>query len=779
VLVSGAVSFTYEVLWTRLLGHLLGGSVYAFATMLASFLAGIAIGSAVASRIATSPERAARGFAWAQLGTAALSFLTYVALDHMPAFYGAIAAKVGSHLAADAAVAAAALLPAALCIGATFPFAVRVLARHEMDAGPESARALAWNTLGAIAGAVGAGFFLVPALGYEGVLTLAVATNLALAFAVKIPRRSKLLRVASIAAAAAACLALLPPDPPWRLLRASALPGELGSGRVVHYGVGQSATVLLAEQNGNWRLRTNGLSESQVLRRGSHAGGGSLAQWLGAASSLARPEARSMLVVGLGGGVLLEAVPSLIESIDVVELEPEVIRANRAIASQRREDPLSDPRVLLIVNDARSSLLLTDRRYDAIVSQPSHPWTGGASHLYTREFFELVREHLTPAGILVQWMALSLIDDALIRTLVGTFVEVFPYVRVYQPAGPVLLFLASDRPLAVEANAAQAIAAAPEDFAELGVFAPEDVAAALILDEEGARAFSGGAPVNTDNRNALEMRSLSLARDPDLALRPDEIMAPLDPLARPTPGLDRVYLVRRLLARRFLLRARRVAEATGEPAEREAALGLVEVATGQASEGRRQLERALELDLDAREARAALLRLRRRAVVAGEGPAAVLASPAGDPETAVLAGWRAEAERDWGAVRALEPRLARLDPRDPFFADAVRLRIGWRLAEGSAARARESLGLADALIPATGSAGDWVLRARAAAAAGDSVAAEGTLFEAAARLRPVPADAAIAREALLVLWSLPPRADVDDGRRRLEAALRQAARRAR
>jgi spermidine synthase len=697
----------------------------------------------------------------------------------MPALYGAIAAEIGSHLAADAAVAAATLLPAALCIGATFPFAVRVLAQREADAGPESARALAWNTLGAIAGAVGAGFFLIPALGYAGVLTLAVVTNFALAFAVKIPGRSKLLRVASIAAAASACLALLPPEPPWNLLRTSVLPGELGPGRTVHYGVGRSATVLLVEQSGKWRLRANGLSESQISRRGAHAGAGSLPQWLAAVSSLARPEARSMLVVGLGGGVLLESIPSLIESVDVVEIEPEVVRANRVIASQRRENPLSDARVALIENDARSSLLLTDKRYDAIASQPSHPWTGGASHLYTREFFELVREHLAPGGVLAQWMALAFIDDALLRTLVATLAEVFPHVRVYHPVTGGLIFLASAQPLAVEANAARAIAAAPDEFAELGVFGPEDVAAALVLDEAGARTFSAGATVNSDDRNALQMRSLALARDEEFRFQPDDVLASFEPFARPPPGANRAYLVRRLLARGFAIRARRLAEAYVDPVERGTAMGLVEIATGRPSEGRRQLERALELDPGAREARAALLRLRRRATLAGEGPAAVLASPVGDPETAVLAGWRAEAERDWGAVRALEPRLARPDPRDPFFADAVRLRIGWRLAEGSAARAREALGLADALIPAAGSAGDWVLRARTAAAAGDSVAATGTLFEAAARLKPVPADAAIAREALLVLWSLPPSADVDRQRRRLEAALQLAARQAR
>jgi len=452
VLVSGAVSFTYEVLWSRLLGNLLGGSIYAFATMLGSFLTGIAAGSAVASRFASSPENAARGFAWAQFGTAALSLTAFLAADRLPALSQVIAAGGGTHQVADAAVAAATLLPAALCIGATLPFGVRVLARSGSDAGPASARVFAWNTLGAIAGAVGTGFFLLPALGYAAVLTLGVVTNLALALAAIRPRPSNWRSAAWVAATGSCCLVLLPPDPPWNLLRASALPSAPATGRTVYYGVGRSATVLVLEQDGIWLLRTNGLPEAEVQLRGAPAAGGSVSQWLGAASSLARPEARSMLVVGLGGGVALEAVPSLIESIDVVEIEPEVVLANRAMATGRREDPLSDPRVRLITNDARGALLLSEKRYDVIVSQPSHPWTAGAAHLYTREFFALAREHLAPAGILVQWMSLRLADESLLRTLVATLVDVFPHVRVYQPRTNALIFLASSQPLSVEAR---------------------------------------------------------------------------------------------------------------------------------------------------------------------------------------------------------------------------------------------------------------------------------------------------------------------------------------
>ena len=58
----------------------------------------------------------------------------------MPALSRAIAAQTGARMTADTVVAAATLLPAALCLGATFPLPVRVLARRETEAGAAAAR---------------------------------------------------------------------------------------------------------------------------------------------------------------------------------------------------------------------------------------------------------------------------------------------------------------------------------------------------------------------------------------------------------------------------------------------------------------------------------------------------------------------------------------------------------------------------------------------------------------------------------------------------------------
>jgi spermidine synthase len=778
ILASGAVSFAYEVLWSRLLGHLLGGSIYGFATMLASFLAGIALGSAAAARLAASPLRAAAGFAWAQLGTAALSRLAFALLDRMPELSLMVATSTGDPLFADTAVAAAILLPGALCIGATFPFAVRILARSSADAGPASARVFAWNTCGAIVGAVGAGFFLVPALGYQGMLTLCVVANVALALAATLARPSSRRRVALVAAAALPSLVLLPPAPPWRLLDASPL-GRTSpiSDDPVYFGVGRSATVLLKQDLGaSWRLRSNGLPESAITPRGGSLAGGSLAHWLGALPALARPETRSMLVVGLGGGVALEEIPSSVATIDVVELEPEVIHANRAVAGLRRHDPLADPRVRLVVNDARGALLLGDARYDAIVSQPSHPWTGGAAHLFTREFFALAQRRLEADGALVVWMGLRFVDEALLRSLVATLLDVFPHVVAVHPEPGGILFLASAAPLDPWEQSARAIAGAPAEFAGLGAFGPEDVAVLVALDEAGARSFAEGAPLLHDDRNLLEMRSLAIARSGARALSVDGLFAAHDPLSGPTPGLDRVRLVRRLLERRFVRRARRVVETSDDPAVSATGSGLLSLARRRGAGARRDFERALTLDPRQADARAALLRLRRRAIASDISTAPELPGGLAAAEAAVVAGWRAEDAGDFVALRALETSLAASEPTDPLYPDAMRLRVAWRLATDDRALAFEAARLIDALIPVSRSPRDLLLRCEALLAAGRSE-------EATVALRQVivafpPRRRAVAQRASDLLQALPDGAIDANERQQLAAALRPRPRRA-
>nr|NIP97505.1 hypothetical protein [Akkermansiaceae bacterium] len=175
MLVSGGLSFAYEVLWARLLSHLLGGSLYAFATMLAAFLAGIAVGGLAGAALAKNHRRSCLWLAGVEIATGLLTAIVFLSVSS-----GNFAERGDESLGSLALLCGLILMPATLCIGATFPLAVRGLTEDHREAGRWAGRVYAWNTIGAIVGAVGAGYFLIPALGFAGTFKWAIFGNLLL-----------------------------------------------------------------------------------------------------------------------------------------------------------------------------------------------------------------------------------------------------------------------------------------------------------------------------------------------------------------------------------------------------------------------------------------------------------------------------------------------------------------------------------------------------------------------------------------------------------------------
>jgi spermidine synthase len=714
MLVSGACAFTYEVLWTRLLTHILGGSVYAFATMLASFLAGIALGAAAAAPLARSRQSAVISMAIAQTGIALMSLLAFILCDDLPSLASGLVAGGSAGLLNNVAVAAIILLPGALCMGATFPLAVRLLAGDGTEASRPSGRVYAWNTVGAIVGAIAAAFLLIRGLGFAGTVTTAAAANLLLggvAFLLVAPAR---LVPAALLAVIATAVIIVPISEPEKLLRFNPLSGELHAGRLDYLGIGRSATVLTLAENERSRILTNGLPEG-IVRPFDDRHRDLPSRWLTAIPTLARPNANNLLVVGMGAGRAIEGIPGQISKIDVVELEQKVIAANQRLAAQRWVDPLKDSRLKLYINDARGALILTGRRYDIIASQPSHPWTAGASHLYTREFYDLARQRLVADGVFVQWIGLNFVDPSLLRSVIATLRASFPYVQMYTvPRGTALLFLASGAPLDLERTAAQSLSASPQDYARVGLFAPEDAVAALELDADGATRFAADSPVSTDDRNLLQTRSpriLAKGR-----LRPEELhqaLGDFDPLLRRVGDLNRLYLARRLIATGGIRRAEILARTAPTQVEKLTIEALLELARGNQG-GVALLSAASKLAPDNQHVLVELARMRRTRVDAGNPEITSVLAGLGAAGQLMVRGWRLASNDDWQGLQALDTQLAQVNYTDPAFLEVNRLRAHWRIETRDQQHIEVARSLLEAAVAFNADAEDLVLRAELA-----------------------------------------------------------------
>ena len=737
MLVSGANAFLYEVLWTRMLAHVIGGSIYAFATMLAAFLTGIALGGGLAGRFAASRERAAIAFAFTQVAIGVLSIGVYAWMEPLIPDVRTTAAL--------ALFAVAVMLPATVFIGATLPLSVRVLARDESEATAGTARIYAWNTVGAIVGAILAAFVLIPGLGFEGSIRVAVGVNFFLAlWAAACVARPGPVPVGAACAGIAAILAFYSPDRP----RAVVLSSEFEVGypeppRELYYAVGRSSTVVLLASASWYSLRINGLPEASVAVKGSPPTMDPQ-KWLSALPVAARPDTRTMLVVGFGGGVALEGVPPSVETVDVVELEPEVIEANRLISGMRDVDPLQDPRVNVVINDARNALKLTGKSYDAIISQPSHPWTAGASHLFTREFAADVRSHLNEGGVFLQWMNGEFVDETLFRTLAATLLAEFRYVRLYNPNTTVLFFMASDAPLDAEVAAARTgrpFIDAPMHYSRFGLHSHEDLLVSLALDEQGILSIARGADISTDDNNLMATRSRPRSdglQEEDLL----ELFEPHDPLTRPGgwvhallgAQIDYGYIARWLMSMGRTERATALAAAIPDFSKQFEVYGLLFRNTGQAGQAPESLNNALLANPLNMQARYIILRDHLVDLSRGEAPDDIqaVAEDLAGPAAAVIPAMTYEALADWESLAALDGILAASRVTDAWYRDAARLRAAWRVnaTEDRERLAREALPLIDRALILTDEENLHRMRAQASGTLGDN----DTLLESSAHL---------------------------------------------
>lgn len=749
--IAGAAALSLEVVWTRLLTYALGGSIYSFSTMLATFLLAIAAGTALVSRRSRSAEEASLALMRLLLAAGVATALALAGAELLPAMLSRLARFGGPHAVATL-LAAALMFPFALSLGACFPLAVRAYARGGRTTAAATGAVLAANTAGAVTGVVATGLFLLPALGFAGATILIAGTTLAGALALALLRIPRARGTAIVAGVAAAALALFPPPTPWSLLRMSptalfaAAPvaasdaadrddaGRFSAfGRVEFAGVGRSATVLVHRDGLEWRLASNGLPESAIQPRGGRVARYAVARWLTLLPAALRPAPTRMLVIGLGAGHSVEGLPASISAIDVVELEPQVVLANRALADRRRSDPLAEPRLQLHLGDGRTALSLRRERFDAIVSQPSHPWTAGSASLFTQEFFQLAHARLVPGGIFVQWIGLDFVDLPLLRSLVATLRAVFPFVECYRPyPGGAMLFVASDREVDDFPTAADAIARDGAAWNELGVSTLEDFLLARVLSDAGSRRFAEGGEITRDLRNLLQTRSPRVLGHPPPPAEIEAALAPFDALRSLPRGADGAYVVRRLLEEEAPARALRVATELRDATDRRRAFAWLDFA-GYAPVGggssRGKPSGASDAGVEEEILAARLARL------AGTAPPSGLPHDVADwagthaPAAAWLEASTALAAGDLTRWPEMDARLAAVAPRDPLYEVATRTRIALRLASGAPAAAAEVVAMVDWLLARRVTAADLLLRARVGIAAGQPWVALAALDE--------------------------------------------------
>lgn len=527
--ISGFAAMAYQIAWTRALILSIGSSTYSFTCILAAFILGLATGSLAMARFADRWRNPVAVLGWLELAIGIVAMLIVPIHERVPLLVHALVSNYAQEydallLVEFLLVMAVTFVPTFL-MGALFPLVIRALARRGEEAPAVTGRVYAVNTLGTIAGSFLTGFVLIRSdvLGVQASIILACLLNGLVGVALVTlsqplrgelpwgrmgPAAAALLVIPAVAFQAGRWDASVLTSAPF--LERGSFAEFLRHRRVHYYAEGVDMTVAVTYQEGHEdsiTLTVNGKPDASTLLMDM------ITQLnLGHIPGMLVPEGRSACVIGLGSGMTLSALsryPSY-ETLDCVEISEEVIEADRYFAPYNYHVLTQDPRVRLIRADGRNHLLLTDQRYDVIVSEPSNPWISGVANLFTREFFTLCDERLTEDGVLAIWLHGYMMSVDGFRMVVRTLYEVFPEVSIWELWDTDYLLVARRKPLALDATAFIERFRQPTvitDLYRVGISHPGHMLGRYITSGETLRRWVDGAPVHTDDNALLEFQA--------------------------------------------------------------------------------------------------------------------------------------------------------------------------------------------------------------------------------------------------------------------------------
>lgn len=437
--VSGLTSLSYQVLWTRLLASGTGNSAYVFTLILAVFLVGIALGAIVFSVIRRSIRDPIRFLAVTQLGVALLVTAGLVYLLSRPGqFDPSVPLQVVTTLGGTVTLI---VLPVTLLMGLAFPASSALLPDDVRQAGTSSGSLLAANTIGAILGSFVVPFILIPAVGSPRAVTIVVALNIALGIALAVLAVERT-RAGRWIGAAGGVLALL-------LAATWLVPGMLrqpnetiiaaNGGVLFRSAEDEIASVQAGQIRSTPELWVTGTSMTLLTVD---------ARLMPVLPLIARPASERALIVAFGMGSSFRTALIAGVRTDAVELVPSVPKMF-GFYHPDADAVLADPDGRVIIADGRNHLELTDERFDIIVTDPPPPIeSSGASVISSLEYYQAGRAHLTPTGIMMQWMPWGTTIDEYKEHL-RTFASVFPEVTVvFGPGGYGSFMLGAEQPIA-------------------------------------------------------------------------------------------------------------------------------------------------------------------------------------------------------------------------------------------------------------------------------------------------------------------------------------------
>ena len=514
---AGGVALGYEVVWSQAIVQFLSTRSFAFSIVLATYLAGLVFGSALYARFAYKVDDP-----WGIFGflIAAAGFVALLEIAALGIWQLQIQAIVGDliyaatgnqfvRMCARFFVAAIGIvfLPTTF-LGAAFPAALQlVVGKHRIAR--DTGVVIALNTAGGIAGTLLTGFLLVPKLGLVrslGVLA-AAAASLGIFAAFRGHEVHKRIRwvVVAIGIITIAGGVLTPADRLARLLTMTR-----GGGSLVFYEESKGGTVAVVQErtgaNIFRRLYIQGVSNSgDAMPSMRYMRLQALLPLI-----IHRGDPHFALVIGFGTGITAGALLQYAQLNQIVcaELLPAVVGAGPLFHGNFGAS--SSPKLQIRMRDGRRELLQNAQRYDLITLEPPPPSAAGVVNLYSRDFYKLAASRLQHDGLFAQWLPLATQNDEDTRSLVRSFLDVFPHATLWTTELHEMLLIGSLSPIELNMNRINQRFGQPpmsDALKEAGIASPAALLATWVTGRDGLERYVGTALPVTDDRPRIEYSS--------------------------------------------------------------------------------------------------------------------------------------------------------------------------------------------------------------------------------------------------------------------------------
>ncbi len=520
---TGYAALSGEVIWTRVLRYIVQGTTQAFSAMLVNYLLGIALGSLLAERFVAKGKKAISVFIIAQVVLAILTIISMQISPQLLRFVGLLNSNgiiVPHETWIILVVSAILLFPIALVSGMSIPLAWSISGISSKYASRWAGRVLASNTIGGLIASIITGFVLIPEVGIEATIIIVFFVYLVTASiaARAVVQRNFFYKVLAVIGPIFFGVIIIRANPsldvPYILSAQNSPtkaiikgPGEEWREPILFLEEGRNTAVHVLGNKKSMRVFNDGRPESGLSS--GEPGFGKVLALLGGLPSFFAKNRERALVIGLGAGnTVTTMLAGPWKRIDVVELETSVVRAARLMHKiAEKPFPLDDNRTKLYVDDARAFLVLSEEEtYDAIVSQPSHPWLAGSSALYTEEFFKQAKRSLRPGGILTIWVNMFRIELRQIKNIIATLKVVFPNVNGYVVESNSLILIASEEKIKLSSRVDERMR--EHNFQKilepLGFRSRHDLVKYLEIDTNASEYLSQDAEIIRDDRPMLE-----------------------------------------------------------------------------------------------------------------------------------------------------------------------------------------------------------------------------------------------------------------------------------